>query len=119
MPGELIPITIFGGLFLFLIARVYFRYRLHTTALEKGQALPEIPKGDARKSALVLIALGLGFMIAMHTTLSFVHDGDTPEPIAISIWGIVPMLIGSGQWLYWRMTEKERLEKERGPASLT
>ncbi|MCC7265227.1 MAG: hypothetical protein IT369_22195 [Candidatus Latescibacteria bacterium] len=118
MHGEWVPAVMFGGLFLFLILRSYFRYKLHASALEKGQALPETPKdkGDLRKPALVLITLGLGFMIAMHTTLSFVHDGDTPEPIAISIWGIVPILIGGGQWLYWRMAEKERLEKEERAA---
>ncbi|MBI2503429.1 MAG: hypothetical protein HYW07_09405 [Candidatus Latescibacteria bacterium] len=78
------------------------------SALEKGQALPETPKGDVRKSAIVLIALGLGYSIAIYTTLSFVTDGDAPEPLAVSIWGIVPMLIGAALWLYWRMTEKER-----------
>ncbi len=119
MPGELIPITIFGGLFLFLFARVYYRYKLHATALEKGQALPETPKGDVRKSALVLIALGLGYSIAVHTTLSFETDHDAIAPLAASIWGIVPILIGVGQWLYWRMTEKERKLEERSAPPLT
>lgn len=116
-----VPIVMFGGLFLFLILRSYFRYKLHRTAVEKGQPLPETPKnrGDARKSALLLVALGVGFSIAMQVTLSYAPDADTPAPIAVSIWGIVPILIGAGQWLYWRMTEKERAELERGQASLT
>lgn len=119
MPGEWIPITMFGGLFLFLIARVYFRYKLHTTALEKGQALPETPKGDLRKSALVLIALGLGYSIAVHTTLSFETDHDAVAPLAASIWGIVPMLIGGAMWRYWRMTEKEKQAENRSAPPLT
>ncbi len=119
MSGEWVPIVMFGGLFLFLIMTGYFRYKLHASALEKGLALPESPKGDLRKKALVLIALGLGYSIAVHTTLSFETDADAVAPLAASIWGIVPILIGAGQWLYWRMTEKERAELDRGQASLT
>ncbi|MBM3277042.1 MAG: hypothetical protein FJY95_03045 [Candidatus Handelsmanbacteria bacterium] len=111
--GIVVPVVIFGGLFLFLILRSYFRYKLHRTAVEKGQPLPETPRsrGDIRKPALVLIALGLGFMVAMQTTLSYVPDHDAPAPIAVSIWGIVPLLMGAGQWLYWRITEKERQQE--------
>ena len=109
-----------SGLFLFLILRSCFRYRLHLTAVEKGQPLTETPRnrGDARKSALVLIALGLGYMISMFTALSYVGDHDAP-PLAISIWGIVPILIGAAMWLYWQMTEKERVQEERSDSPLT
>ena len=119
MGVEWTPVLLFGLLFLFLGIRSYFRYKLHASALEKGLALPESPKGDLRKKALVLIALGLGYSIAVHTTLSFETDADAVAPLAASIWGIVPILIGAGQWLYWRMTEKERAGLERGQASLT
>lgn len=116
MGVEWTPVLLFGLLFLFLSIRSYFRYRLRASALEKGLALPEIPKdkGDLRKPALVLIALGLGFSIAMYTTLSMVPDADAPA-LAVSIWGIVPILIGAGQWFYWRMTEKERKMEHHGP----
>ena len=121
MDDTWVPIVMFGGLFLFLILRSYFRFKLHRTAVERGQPLPEAPKsrGDARKSALLLVALGVGFSIAMQVTLSYAPDADTPAPIAVSIWGIVPMLIGAGQWLYWRMTEKERKLEERTTPPLT
>ena len=121
MHHEWVPIIIFSGLFLFLIARVYFRYKLHATALEKGLALPETPKdkGDLRKPALVLIALGLGYSIAVYTTLSFGHDAHTVAPLAASIWGIVPMLIGAAMWLYWRMTDKERKMEDHSTPPLT
>jgi len=108
----IVPVLIFGGLFLFLILRSYFRYKLHRTAVEKGQPLPETPRsrGDIRKPALVLIALGLGYSISMFVTLNSINDPDAPA-VAVSIWGIVPLLIGAGQWLYWRMTEKERQQE--------
>lgn len=121
MGVEWTPVLLFGLLFLFLIMRGYFRYKLHTTALEKGLALPETPKdkGDLRKPALVLIALGLGYSIAVYTTISFGHDAHTVAPLAASIWGIVPILIGAAMWLYWRMTEKERAREEKTSPSLT
>lgn len=117
MHGEWVPIIMFSGLFLFLSIRSYFRYKLRASALEKGQALPETPKGDLRKSALVLIALGLGYSIAVHITLSYTPGG--PEPFMASIWGIVPIFIGAALWLYWRMTEKEKQVEGRGTPPLT
>ena len=115
MGHDMVPILAILGVFVYLILKTYFRYKLHMSALEKGQPLPESPKnhrGDLRKSALVLIALGLGYAIAIHTMLSYVTDADTPAPIAISIWGIVPVLIGAAMWLYWRMVNKGRKEEE-------
>lgn len=121
MDDTWVPVIMFGGLFLFLILRSYFRYKLHRTAVEKGQPLPETPRirGDARKSALVLVTLGLGFMIAMQVTLSYAPDHDTPAPIAVSIWGIVPILIGAGLWRYRQLAEKERVPEERSASPLT
>jgi hypothetical protein len=116
MGVEWTPVLIFGGFFLFLILRGYFRYKLHLAAVEKGQPLPETPrsKGDLRKQAIVLIALGLGYSISMFTTLSYVDDHDAPA-LAVSIWGIVPILIGAGLWFYWRMAELERRMEHHGP----
>lgn len=116
---DAVAIFFFPCLFLFLILRTYFRYKLHTSALEKGLALPEIPKdkGDLRKPAIVLIALGLGYSISMYITLSNVNDPDAPA-MAVSIWGIVPILIGAGLWCYRQMTEKERKLEERGTPPL-
>ena len=111
MGHDMVPILAILGVFVYLILKTYFRYKLRMSALEKGLPLPEDPKnhqGDLRKSALVLIALGLGYAIAIHTTLSYVSDADTPAPIAISIWGVVPILIGAGLWIYWRMVNKEQ-----------
>lgn len=118
---EWAPFLIFGAFVLFLIIRAYFRYKLHASALEKGLALPETPKdkSDVRKPALVLIALGLGYSISVYTTLSFGHDAPTVAPLAASIWGIVPILIGAAMWLYWRMTEKEKQVEGRGTPPLT
>ncbi len=118
MHGDWVPIVMFGGLFLFLILRSYFRYKLHTTALEKGLALPETPRGDVRKSAIVLIALGVGYSISMFITLSSINDPDAPA-LAVSIWGIVPILIGAGLWRYRQITEKETQEERRDTSALT
>ena len=109
MQIDMVPALAISGFFVYLVLKTYFRYKLHMSALEKGQPLPESPKnrGDLRKSALVLITLGLGYAIAIHTMLSYIPDADTPAPIAISIWGIVPILIGAGLWIYWQMVNKE------------
>ncbi len=113
-----VPIFFFTGVFLFLILTAYYRYKLRMSALEKGLALPQSPKSDVRKSAIVLIALGLGYSISMYTTLSMVDDHDAPA-LAVSIWGIVPILIGAGLWFYRQMTEKERKLEERTTLPLT
>ena len=113
MHADWTAILLFGGLFLFLILKAYFRYKLHMSALEKGLPLPESPKhhrGDLRKSALVLIAVGLGYAISVHTTLSLANDPDVPDPLLASIWGIVPILIGAAMWIYWRMVNKEQAQ---------
>ena len=112
MPIDMVPALAISGVFIYLILKTYFRYKLHMSALEKGQALPESPRtrGDLRKPALVLITLGLGYAIAIHTMLSYIPDADTPAPIAISIWGIVPILIGAGLWIYWRMVNKDQVQ---------
>ena len=106
MEGIFVPITLFGGLFLFLILGAYYRHKVYLAAIEKGQSLPARPKMDLRKTALVLIALGAGFSIATHVTITLA-DHHT-SPLVGSIWGIVPILIGAALWVYWRMVEKEQ-----------
>ena len=120
MQIDMVPALAISGFFVYLVLKTYFHYKLHMSALDKGQPLPESPRnrGDLRKPALVLIALGLGYAISIYTTLSLVPDADAPA-LAVSIWGIVPILIGAGLWIYWRMKEKERAESERVPSSLT
>jgi hypothetical protein len=113
-----VPVLFFAGLFIFLTLTAYFRYKLRMSALEKGLALPETPKGDVRKAAIVLIALGLGYAISMYITLSNVNEPDAPA-MAVSIWGIVPILIGAGLWRYRQITEKERQLEDRSTLPLT
>ena len=107
MGHDMVPILAISGVFIYLIFKTYFRYKLHMRALEKGQALPESPRnrGDLRKPALVLIALGAGYSIAIFATLSVMPDKDTPA-LAAGIWGIIPILIGAALWAYWQMVNK-------------
>jgi hypothetical protein len=58
--------------------------------------------------ALILIALGIAFAIAMGTTLGLIPDSDAPHPLAVAIWGLVPVLLGAALWIYHGMAAREQ-----------
>jgi hypothetical protein len=94
---------IVAGSFLYLILKRKNQKEVELAAIAKGISLPERPKKDARKPALVLIALGLAYFIATLVTLSTLDDPHAPAPLAVSIWGIVPLLLGAALWIYWQI----------------
>lgn len=114
----LVFITFFSGLFAYLVLRQNNQRKVYLAAIEHGASipLPRNPRTDARRPALVLMAAGLGFFIAMYATLSLVHEADAPAPLAVSIWGVIPILIGGALWVYQRISIKERQEG-KSPAS--
>ncbi len=105
----LIPIAIIVGIFLYLILKHRYRKEIFIAAIEKGASVPDMTETprDLRKPALVLIALGLGFTIATYVTLSYVSDSDVPAPLQVSIWGIVPILIGLALLKYKQLADKD------------
>lgn len=108
---HLVPITFAAGLFAWLIYRRHCltQQKVQLTAIERGMLnLPTPVQSDPRKTAWVLIALGLGFAIAIHVTLSLVPHGDLDTPFAVSVWGIVPILVGAAQWGYHHQVTKEQ-----------
>ena len=105
----LVPIIFVVALFTFLILRLYFDSRVQRAAIEHGQLIPQRQPTDPRKAALILIALGLGYSIAVYVTLI---ANEPEQALTASVWGIVPLLIGAGLWIYYRIFEKERDAQE-------
>jgi hypothetical protein len=113
--GHLVPITLIAGLFAWLILRRHYltQQRIQLAAIERGLlSLPTPVKSDLRKTAWVLIALGLGFAIAIHVSLSFAPHFEAETPFAISVWGIVPILVGVAQWAYHCRVRREQARHE-------
>ena len=105
----LVPIIFIVAVFSFLILKYYFDSRVQRAAIEHGQLIPQRQPSDPRKAALILIALGLGYSIAVYVTL---NTNEPEQAWTASIWGIVPLLIGAGLWIYYRIFEKERDAQE-------
>ena len=103
-----LPLPILAaGYILYHILKQYNRRKVLIAAIEKGASLPDIPQeaeGDLRKSSLMLIAIGLGFSIATFVTLSYV-DVTEAHPLMVSIWGIVPILVGIALMIYHRLAD--------------
>lgn len=105
----------FAGLFVLLILRQHSRRKVLLAAIDHGVPVPLSSRsaGDARRPALVLMALGLAFFIAMSVTLSLVHgDSDQPPALAVSIWGVVPLLIGAALWHFHRVVMREQAQRK-------
>ncbi|MFA6108033.1 MAG: hypothetical protein WDA75_04610 [Candidatus Latescibacterota bacterium] len=108
--GYLVPITFFAGLFAWLVYRRHCltQQKVQLAAIERGLLnLPAPAPNDHRKIAWVLIALGLGFAIAIHVSLSLVPDTELETPLAVSVWGIIPILVGGALWLYHLQVSRE------------
>jgi hypothetical protein len=98
---HLVPITFFAGLFTWLIARNRYRTqeKLQLAAINHGlSALPASEPRDRRITAAVLIALGIGFAVASYVSLSLSPAADIVSPLAVSIWAIIPILVGAALW---------------------
>ena len=112
--GVFTPISLFVvGMLLYFILKKRYQKEIYIAAIEKGMSVPEMDRKtptDLRKPALILIALGLGFSIATFVTISYVSDPDAVSPLQISIWGIVPILIGVALLVYRRIAEQEQAE---------
>ena len=99
------------GLAVDFILRQRYQRDVHLAAIEKGMAVPELPKKrplDLRKPALILLALGVGYTIAMFVTVSLT-DNARVSAMAVAIWGIVPVLIGLALLKYRKLAERDRL----------
>jgi hypothetical protein len=108
---HLVPITFFAGLFTWLIARHHYRTqeKLQLAAIKHGMsALPACAPRDRRITAAMLIALGVGFAIASYVCLSVSPAADVVSPLAISVWAIVPILVGAALWRSSRLTSPSR-----------
>ena len=108
-----LPISLIICVFGFLTLRYYFESRVYRAAIEAGQPIPEKSQTDPRKAALILIAIGLGYGISAYVAIR----SHTPDALGFAIWGLIPVLIGVGLWLYYRMTNKE--SEEEGDAGVT
>lgn len=96
------------GVFTVLIHRQIVVNRTRQMAIQAGRPLAEPRASDPRKMALILIALGAGFAIAIGTTLALVPDHDAPPPLAVAIWGLVPALLGGALWAYRELAAGEK-----------
>jgi len=100
------PLLIVGWCFHSILKQRYLK-EIYLKAIEKGIAVPPMPEqGDVRRTALVLIALGLGFAIAASVTLSVVTRG--PHPLQVGIWGIIPILMGLALLYHKFLKDKEK-----------
>ena len=100
--GISVPIVALAGLFVFLTLRYYFESKVQRAAIEKGQPIPLRQPTDARKPALILIALGLGYGIAAYLAVPAEETA-----LSASVWGIVPLLIGIGLFVFHYLKVKE------------
>jgi hypothetical protein len=100
------------GVVVYLVLKQRYQRDIYLAAIEKGMAVPELPKKqpvDLRKPALILIALGLGFFVAMLVTIGLVENAKVPA-LAVAVWGLVPVLIGLALLKVRKLTERDRLE---------
>ncbi len=107
-----VPFVALTGLFVFLTLRSYFESKVQRAAIEQGQPIPLRQPTDARKPALILIALGLGYGIAAYLAV--------PDEVALtaSVWGIIPLLIGIGLLVFHYLKVKEdRSDGEKSEAA--
>ena len=100
--GISVPIVAFTGLFVFLTLRYFFESKVQRAAIEQGKPIPLRQPTDARKPALILIALGLGYGIAAY--LAVPHG---PAALTFSVWGIIPLLIGIALLVFHYLKVKE------------
>ena len=119
---DLFAIVIFGspfpllviGMTIYRVLKRRYQKEIYVAAIAQGLPAPEMEepaRSDLRKPGIVLIALGIGYFIAMFVTISLVKDvGHAPAPLQVSIWGIVPLLIGISMFYYERMVKKEAEE---------
>ncbi len=104
-----IPIVAVAGLFVFLTLRYYFQSKVQRAAIEKGQPVPLSQPTDARKPGLILIAVGLGYVIAA---------SGFGGPLPPGAWGIIPLLIGISLLVFHYLKVKEdRSYEEKHEAS--
>ncbi len=91
-----------AGLFVFLTLRYFFESKVQRAAIEQGQPIPLRQPTDARKPALILIALGLGYGIAAYLAMP-----DHRVALTASVWGIIPLLIGIALLVFHYLKVKE------------
>jgi hypothetical protein len=111
--GSPLPLLVIG-LTIYRIFKRRYQKEIYVAAIAQGLPVPEMEeptRSDLRKPGIVLIALGIGYFIAMFITISFVENvGHAPAPLQVSIWGIVPLLIGLSMFYYERMVKREAEE---------
>ena len=106
--SESVPIVAFAGLFVFLTLRYYFQSKVQRAAIEKGQPVPLRQRNeDARKPGLILIALGLGYVIAASSGVG--------GPLPPGAWGVIPVFIGISLLVFHYLKVKEDRSYEEKP----
>ncbi len=94
---DLVPITLFVGLFGWLVARQHYRTyeTIQMAAMQRGMAVtPPTPPCDRELVATVLIAIGVGFAVASFVSTLLGPDAGFRAAVAVSVWGLVPLLVG-------------------------
>ena len=97
-------------LFIYLILKSNYQKKVYLAAIEKGMPLPEKKQTDPRKTALILMAFGIGFFLSTLILFTFVwitEPDQPPPPVAICAFGFIPFLIGAAQWKYVQLIAKE------------
>ncbi len=97
-----VPMTLSVSFFVYLTLRSYQTRRVQIAAIEHGLPIPQGQPSDSRKPGFVLIALGLGFGIATYVAL------EDEQAIRVSIFGLIPMLIGAGLLLYHHVANRDQ-----------
>lgn len=116
-----VPIALFGMILGIVAISTYFAFNVRRLqnkermlAIEKGMSGSFDSYGDAarqvarsRRSAIVLIATGVGIVLCFVAIAGIEHEIDALNGSAI---GIIPLLIGLGLFVDYRLQLKE-LEK--------
>ncbi len=117
---HMVPISFIAGLFTWLILRRRYRtlQAIQVAAIERGvTTVPSVAASDSRKTAWVLMALGVGFSIATYVSVSAVPGHGLDAPLAVSVWGLVPVLVGVALWAHHRRVHRANADTAR-PATV-
>jgi hypothetical protein len=112
MPGELVPILIVLTVCAYLGWRRYLQHQQRITAIQRGMDPQTVPreagktsreKGsraskDHRLGSLVLIAIGLGYGVAVFFSVE-VYKG-VERAVAAAVWGLLPLAIGAARYTH-------------------
>lgn len=125
MHGELVPILIVMTVFAYLGWRRYLAHQERIAAIQRGvdpstiaEEVAKAPKDikkvaprDHRLASLIWIAVGIAFMIAAFFSVGMTKGVE--KGIAVAVWGLIPLAIGVGRYVYHTSVKPDEPDSPR------